>query len=279
MDDLKILVVDDEIANLQKLRRTFVHRYPVLAAESGREALRLIRAHEGIAVIIADQRMPDMTGVELLRQTLPLLPDAVRIILTGYTDVDVLMEAINTCKVYRYMVKPWDPPDLQMTVQRGLEAYQLTLENAKIRKELVRRERQARELEIAGEIQRCILPAGYPQVEGYEIAVEYHPAREMGGDLYDFDRNRTTGALAGGHRRRFRQIGPGGSLWGGIQRQARDAVCRIAVSGRIAGACEFELDPALPGQQLYSRGLRSPRARLRILCAGQRRHAFPLPGA
>jgi len=195
MDDLKILVVDDEIANLQKLRRTFVDKHPVLAAESGREALELIRANQGIAVIIADQRMPDMTGVELLRQTLPLLPDAVRIILTGYTDADVLMEAINTCKVYRYMVKPWDPPDLQMTVESGIEAHRLAIENAQFRKELIRRERLARELEIASEIQRCILPAGCPQVEGYEIAVEYHPAREMGGDLYDFDHDGAAGTL------------------------------------------------------------------------------------
>jgi DNA-binding NtrC family response regulator len=147
MEDLKILVVDDEAANLRKLQRTFVGRYPVLAAGSGREALELIQRHDGIAVIIADQRMPDMTGVDLLRQTLPVLPDAVRIILTGYTDVDVLMEAINSCKVYRYVVKPWDPPDLLMTVQRGLEAYRLSLENARFRKELIRRERLARELE------------------------------------------------------------------------------------------------------------------------------------
>ena len=125
MEEVKILVVDDEIANLQKLRRTFVDRYPVLAAGSGREALELIRTNDGIAVIIADQRMPDMTGMDLLRQTLRILPDAIRIILTGYTDVDVLMEAINSCKVFRYIVKPWDPPDLLMTVERGIESYRL----------------------------------------------------------------------------------------------------------------------------------------------------------
>src|SRR5271157_1451888 len=98
-----ILVVDDEIANLQKLRRTFINRYPVLAASSGGEALNLARQNSDIAVIVADQRMPDMTGVDLLRQTLDILPHAVRIILTGFTDVDVLMEAINSCKVYRYI--------------------------------------------------------------------------------------------------------------------------------------------------------------------------------
>jgi sigma-B regulation protein RsbU (phosphoserine phosphatase) len=195
MEELKILVVDDEIANLQKLQRTFVDRYPVLAAGSGREALELIRMNDGIAVIIADQRMPGMTGIDLLRQTLRILPNAIRIILTGYTDVDVLMEAINSCKVFRYIVKPWDPPDLLMTVERGIETYRLALENAQFRKELIRRERLLHELEIARDIQRYILPPCCPNPSGYEVAVEYHPAREVGGDLYDFDWNLETGLL------------------------------------------------------------------------------------
>lgn len=187
MREETILVVDDEIANLQKLRRTFVNRYPVLAANSGGEALDLARKNDSIAVIVADQRMPDMTGVDFLRQTLDILPHAVRIILTGFTDADVLMEAINNCKVYRYIVKPWDPPNLLMTVERGLEAHRLAKENELFRKELIRRERLARELEIAREIQRYILPPCCPVLDGYEMSVEYHPAREVGGDLYDFE--------------------------------------------------------------------------------------------
>ena len=181
-----ILAVDDEIANLQKLQRTFINRYTVLSANTGIEALDLVRRNPEIAVIIADQRMPDMTGVDFLRQTLDLLPHAVRIILTGYTDVDVLMEAINSCGVYRYIVKPWDPPDLLITVERGLETNRLTRENERFRKELVRRERLSRELEIASEIQRYILPSQCPTLQGYAMGVEYHPAREVGGDLYDF---------------------------------------------------------------------------------------------
>jgi phosphoserine phosphatase RsbU/P len=192
MPEETILVVDDEIANLQKLYRTFVNRYPVLSASSGREALDLVQKNEGIAVIVADQRMPDMTGVDFLRQTLDLLPHAIRIILTGFTDVDVLMEAINTCKVYRYIVKPWDPPDLLMTVERGVETYRLARENELFRKELIRRERLARELEIARDIQRYILPPRYPVLEGYEMGVEYHTAREVGGDLYDLESNAGT---------------------------------------------------------------------------------------
>jgi serine phosphatase RsbU (regulator of sigma subunit) len=184
-----ILVVDDEVANLQKLHRTFVNRYPVLSASNGNEAMELIHKKEDIAVIIADQRMPGMTGLELLQQTIPRLPHAIRIILTGYTDVDVLLDAINSCKVYRYIVKPWDPPDLLMTVERGLEAHRLAKENEQFRKELIRRERLARELEIAREIQRYILPRSCPEIEGYEMAVEYQPAREVGGDLYDFQKD------------------------------------------------------------------------------------------
>ncbi len=187
MPEETILVVDDEIANLQKLRRTFINRYPVLAASSGGEALDLVRQNGAIAVMIVDQRMPDMTGVEFLRQTLDILPHAVRIILTGFTDVDVLMEAINSCKVYRYIVKPWDPPDMLITVERGLEAHRLAVENEQFRRELIRRERLARELEIASEIQRYILPPHCPGISGYEMGVEYHPAREVGGDLYDFE--------------------------------------------------------------------------------------------
>ncbi len=192
MSEETILVVDDEIANLQKLHRTFVHRYPVLSAKTGGEALQLVQTHKDIAVIIADQRMPGMTGIELLQQSMTILPHAVRIILTGYTDVDVLLEAINNCKVYRYVVKPWDPPDLLMTVERGLESYRLTKENEHFRKELIRRERLARELEIAGEIQRYILPPCFPEMEQYEMAVEYQPAREVGGDFYDFEKDANT---------------------------------------------------------------------------------------
>lgn len=255
MEDLKVLVVDDEVANLQKLRRTFVDRYPVLAAASGREALDLIARNDDIAVIIADQRMPDMTGVELLRHTREILPDAIRIILTGYTDVDVLMEAINGCKVFRYVVKPWDPPDLLMTVQRGVEAYRLALENAKFRKELIRRERLARELEIASEIQRYILPPRCPEIAGFEIAVEYHPAREVGGDLYDFDWDREAGALqivigdvsgksipaalygavfSGQLRTLFTQsLSPGATLG----RANSSLIARYQVSNYVAAAC------------------------------------------
>ena len=96
----KLLVIDDEPDNLDLLFRTFYRDYQVLRANSGLEALELLD-HEGeVAVIISDQRMPIMSGTEFLSQMAVKYPDTMRIILTGYTDVEDLVEAINTCKVF-----------------------------------------------------------------------------------------------------------------------------------------------------------------------------------
>jgi two-component system response regulator HupR/HoxA len=76
-----------------------------------------------VAVLLTDQRMPEMTGIELLKATVPLRPRMVRIILTGYTDIDALVEAINCGQVYRYVSKPWNNDELRVTVKRALEHY------------------------------------------------------------------------------------------------------------------------------------------------------------
>jgi len=119
----KMLIVDDEPANLRTLARLFREDYEVLTAESGDDALALLGQHD-VALLITDQRMPGMTGIELLKKTVPLRPRMVRIILTGYTDVDALVEAINCGQVYRYVAKPWDNEELRLTVKRALEHYE-----------------------------------------------------------------------------------------------------------------------------------------------------------
>jgi DNA-binding NtrC family response regulator len=119
----KMLIVDDEPANLRTLARLFREDYEVLTAESGDEALALLGQHD-VALLITDQRMPGMTGIELLKKTVPMRPRMVRIVLTGYTDVDALVEAINCGHVYRYVAKPWDNEELRLTVKRGLEHYE-----------------------------------------------------------------------------------------------------------------------------------------------------------
>ncbi|MCU0524774.1 MAG: response regulator [Elainella sp. Prado103] len=121
----KMLVVDDEPDNLDLLYRTFRRDFNVLRAESGMAALEVLAAEGEVAVIISDQRMPEMKGTEFLSKTVPQFPDTMRIILTGFTDVEDLVEAINSGQVYKYITKPWDPTELKQVVQRAAETYEL----------------------------------------------------------------------------------------------------------------------------------------------------------
>lgn len=122
---LKILVVDDEPDNLDLLYRTFRRDFQVLKADSGINALEILATEGEVAVIISDQRMPEMKGTEFLSKTVPQFPDTVRIILTGFTDIEDLVEAINAGQVYKYITKPWDPSELKAVVQRAAETYDL----------------------------------------------------------------------------------------------------------------------------------------------------------
>ncbi len=121
----KMLVVDDEPDNLDLLYRTFRRDFNVLRADSGIRALEVLAEEGEVAVIISDQRMPEMKGTEFLSRTVPQFPNTMRIILTGFTDVEDLVEAINSGQVYKYITKPWDPNELKAVVQRAAETYEL----------------------------------------------------------------------------------------------------------------------------------------------------------
>ena len=120
-----MLVVDDEPDNLDLLFRTFRRDFNVLKAESGVHALEVLAVEGEVAVIISDQRMPEMKGTEFLSKTVPQFPDTVRIILTGFTDIEDLVDAINSGQVYKYITKPWDPNELKAVVQRATETYEV----------------------------------------------------------------------------------------------------------------------------------------------------------
>jgi putative two-component system response regulator len=119
----KLLIVDDEMANLRLLERLFSGEYHCLTASSGSEAIRLLEQHD-IAILITDQRMPEMTGIDLLKRSAQLRPHMVRILLTGYTDVEALVEAINCGLVYMYFTKPWNNDDLKLKISRACEHYE-----------------------------------------------------------------------------------------------------------------------------------------------------------
>ncbi|MFN2577491.1 MAG: response regulator [Pyrinomonadaceae bacterium] len=118
----KILIVDDEAPNLRALERLFRDEHEVITATSGLEALAVLENHD-VALLISDQRMSEMNGIELVRRTVPLRPHMVRMLLTGYTDVSSLIDAINCGHVYKYVTKPWDNEELVITVSRALAHY------------------------------------------------------------------------------------------------------------------------------------------------------------
>ena len=122
-----ILCVDDEVDNVEALERLFRKKYNVLTATSGAQALKMIKG-EKISLIVTDQRMPGMTGVEFLAESMKNHPDSVRILLTGYTDIDSVIGAINSGQVYRYVSKPWDPVDLLNAVDKAIERYEMSAE-------------------------------------------------------------------------------------------------------------------------------------------------------
>ena len=137
-DDLSrygILVVDDEEAILESLELTLGGEYRVFTAKTGEEGLRILD-RESIALVISDQVMPGMTGVEFFERVIERNPRAIRMMLTGYADMSSLVRAINEGRIYRYIAKPWEPDELRIDVRRALEAYELVGENAQLAADL-----------------------------------------------------------------------------------------------------------------------------------------------
>jgi DNA-binding NtrC family response regulator len=130
-----VLVVDDEPDNLDAFRFNFKRVFKIHTATSGDEGLKVLREHE-VAVIVTDQRMPRMTGLEFLKEARALRPEAVPIILTAFTDVDVLIEAINLGHVYRYVTKPWDAKEVKGILTQAIERHHLRRENARLTERL-----------------------------------------------------------------------------------------------------------------------------------------------
>ena len=123
-----VMLVDDEIENINVLRQLLESKFRIISGLNGKEALKLIDNMddpEQIQLIISDQRMPEITGVEFLEQIVERMPDTIRIILTGYSDTQVIIDSINKAKLYKFMTKPFDPVELSLTVQRGVEAFQM----------------------------------------------------------------------------------------------------------------------------------------------------------
>lgn len=134
-----ILIVDDEEHNLVTLADLLSDEYNVLTALNGVAALELIKEQEdpeAIHLIISDQRMPKLKGVEFLHETLDIIPNAKRILLTGFTDVEAIINSINKGQIYKFVLKPFDHRDMLMTVKLALDTYELESQNDELIQEL-----------------------------------------------------------------------------------------------------------------------------------------------
>ena len=141
-EPIRILFVDDEANIIKAMRRIFdEEKYEIFTATSGKEGLSILRDNAGFAVIVTDQRMPEMSGAEFLSKAKEIAPDALRIVLTGYADVTAAVDAINKGGAHRYLSKPWQENDLLHTVQDAVQLYSLHMENRRL-SDLVRRQNE-----------------------------------------------------------------------------------------------------------------------------------------
>jgi diguanylate cyclase (GGDEF)-like protein len=140
----KVLVVDDEAANVELVERALRREFQVLSTTSGHEALKLMERNSDLAMIISDQRMPEMSGTELLRQSLTLAPDAVRIILTAYSDLEDVLRAVNVAQVNRFLSKPFNPQELTHVVRGAIELYLLRRDKEQLVRQVQEKNEQLR---------------------------------------------------------------------------------------------------------------------------------------
>ncbi|MBW2270776.1 MAG: sigma-54-dependent Fis family transcriptional regulator [Deltaproteobacteria bacterium] len=130
-----ILIVDDEEAILESLEFTLGTENQIFTAQTGEQALEILE-REPIALVISDQVMPGMSGVEFFEKVIERNPRAVRMMLTGYSDLSSLVRAVNEGRIYRYIQKPWEPDELRINVRRALESYELIAENSQLASDL-----------------------------------------------------------------------------------------------------------------------------------------------
>ncbi len=129
-----ILYLDDEPDNLLAFKAVFRRQYNILTAQNADEGLRMLRSHS-VDLIISDQRMPHTTGVAFFEQILDEFPEPIRMILTGYSDIQAIVDAINKGKVYHYITKPWKMEELKLIMDNALETYSLKRQNRQLEEE------------------------------------------------------------------------------------------------------------------------------------------------
>jgi response regulator RpfG family c-di-GMP phosphodiesterase len=133
---INVLYIDDEPHNLTAFKAAFRRDYNIYLAESAEEGRQILDTHD-IQVILSDQRMPVMTGIEFFQSILNTHPEPIRILITGYTDVNAVIDAINLGQVYKYLTKPWNENDIRIFIDKAFEVFRLRKENAELTNKLL----------------------------------------------------------------------------------------------------------------------------------------------
>lgn len=136
MDKVNVLYVDDEINNLHSFKAKFRKEYTIFVAGSAAEAYQILIEHPEIQVVVSDQRMPDVTGIDFFSSMLTRFPDPIRILLTGYSDIHSVIDAINKGQVYRYIEKPWDDYTMKLAIENAFQFYFINTQLKKKNEEL-----------------------------------------------------------------------------------------------------------------------------------------------
>src|SRR5689334_23544448 len=131
-----ILYVDDEEKSLKYFVRAFEDQFRIFTATNAQDGLKLLEQHKDqIGLLMTDQRMPGEKGVWLLEKARQLRPRIIRILATAYADMEAAIAAVNTGAIYKYVTKPWDPPQLENTLRRGLEFFMVQHKRDKLLRE------------------------------------------------------------------------------------------------------------------------------------------------
>lgn len=142
-----ILIVDDDQNILKSIKRSLVdENYNILTAANGPEGLDMLAQHK-VSLVISDQKMPGMSGLEFLQKVKIDYPNILTLMLTAHADVDTTIKAINDAGVYKFILKPWVPAELRMTIRRAVETRQLILEKTSLQQEVKNRDAILRDLE------------------------------------------------------------------------------------------------------------------------------------
>lgn len=134
---ITVLYIDDEPHNLISFRASFRRDFNVFTAESAEEGKKILDSNRQISVILSDQRMPRTTGIEFFESILEQYPDPIRILITGYTDINAVIDSINRGQVYKYLSKPWNDNDIKNFIEKAYEVYKLRKENKDLTEKLL----------------------------------------------------------------------------------------------------------------------------------------------